>query len=162
MGGDRAERVQIGAVWRYGTANPRADDGRMKALVLFAALLASPSVASAAAPYDGSAPMKCAIQAVFVCPEAALCTRGTAETVSLPPVVTVDIANRVISGSATGRTARITSFGRGAGQLLIHGEEVQTLGKAWGLNVTEDTGAMSGAVLSPVGGFLMFGKCSAP
>ena len=134
----------------------------MKTLVLVATLLVSSCVASAAAPYDGSTPMTCTIEAVFVCPEAALCTRGTAQTVSLPPVVTVDVANRVIGGSATGRTARITAFGRGAGQLLIHGEEVQTLGKAWGLNITEKNGAMSGAVLSPVGGFLMFGTCSAP
>jgi hypothetical protein len=44
---------------------------------------------------------------------------------------------------------------------MIHGEEVQTVGKAWGLNGAETTGAMSGAVLSPVGGFLMFGTCSA-
>lgn len=134
----------------------------MKGAVLFVLLLlASPCVAVAAAKYDGSAPMKCTIEAVFVCPEAALCTRGTAQTVSLPPVVTVDVANRVISGSATGRTAQITAVGRGAGQLLIHGEEVQTLGKAWGLNVNEDNGSMTGAVLSPVGGFLMFGACSA-
>jgi len=129
--------------------------------MLVTTLVGSACVASAAAPYDGSAPMKCTIEAVFVCQEAALCTRGTAQTVSLPPVVTVDVANRVISGSATGRTARITAVGRGAGQLLIHGEEAQTLGKAWGLNVAERTGAMSGAVLSPVGGFLMFGTCSA-
>jgi hypothetical protein len=45
---------------------------------------------------------------------------------------------------------------------MIHGEEVQTVGKVWGFNVAEPTGAMSGAVLSPVGGFLMFGTCSAP
>jgi len=106
--------------------------------------------------------MKCTIETVFVCHEAAMCTRGTAQTVSLPSVVTVDVGNRLISGSASGRTARITSFGRGAGQLMIHGEEAETLGKAWGVAVTENTGAMSGAVLSPVGGFLMFGACSAP
>jgi hypothetical protein len=132
----------------------------VKALMLVAIVLGSAGVASAAAPYDGSTPMQCRIETVFVCHEAALCTRGNAQTVSLPPVVTVDVGNRVISGSATGRTARITAFGRGAGQLLIHGEEVQTLGKAWGLNVEEKTGAMSGAVLSPIGGFLMFGSCS--
>src|SRR5262249_54301871 len=134
----------------------------MKALVLAATLLTSAPLASAAPTLDGSAPMKCTIEAVFVCQEAAMCTRGAAQTVSLPSAVTVDIPNRVITGAATGRTARITAIGRGAGQLLIHGEEAETLGKAWGLNVTEKTGAMSGAVLSPVGGFLMFGACSAP
>jgi hypothetical protein len=134
----------------------------VKALMLVVTLLGSACVASAAPLYDGSAPMKCTIETVFVCHEAAMCTRGTAQTVSLPSVVTVDVGNRVISGAATGRTARITAYGRGAGHLMIHGEEVQTLGRAWGLNVAENTGAMSGAVLSPVGGFLMFGACSAP
>jgi hypothetical protein len=132
----------------------------VKTLLLVAGLVGSAVVLSAAASYDGSTPMQCTIETVFVCQDAAMCTRGTAQTVSLPSVVTVDVAKRVISGSASGRTARITAFGRGAGQLLIHGEEVQTLGKAWGLNVAEKTGAMSGAVLSPVGGFLMFGTCS--
>jgi len=131
----------------------------VKGLVLVVLLIGSVCVASAA---DEPASMKCAIETVFVCQDAAMCTRGTAETVSLPPVVTVDFANRVIGGSAAGRTARITAFGRGAGQLLIHGEEVQTLGKAWGRNVAEKTGAMSAAVLSPVGGLLMFGTCSTP
>lgn len=140
----------------------RADDDDMKVLVLVATLLTTASLASAAAPLDGSAPIKCTIEAVFVCQDAAMCTRGTAQTVSLPSVVTVDVPNRVISGSATGRTARITAIGRGAGQLLIHGEEAETLGKAWGINVTEKTGAMSGAVLSPIGGFLMFGACAPP
>jgi hypothetical protein len=130
--------------------------------MLVGTLLVGASVAYAAAPYDGSTPMKCTIETVFVCHEAAMCTRGTAHTVSLPSVVTVDVGNRLISGSASGRTARITSFGRGAGQLMIHGEEVEALGKAWGVTVAERTGAMSGAVLSPVGGFLMFGACSAP
>jgi len=133
----------------------------VKALMLVGTLLVGVSVASAA-PYDGSEPMRCTIEAVFVCQDAAMCVRGTAQTVSLPTVVTVDVGKGLISGSASGRTARITSSGRGAGQLMIHGEEVETLGKAWGVTVTEKTGAMSGAVLSPVGGFLMFGACSAP
>src|SRR5690348_10582939 len=109
-------------------------EGSVKRLVLAVSLAGSVCVAFAASAADDPAPMKCAIETVFVCQEAAMCTRGTAETVSLPPVVTVDFANRVIGGSAAGRTARITAFGRGAGQLLIHGEEVQALGKAWGMN----------------------------
>lgn len=134
----------------------------MRALTLVATLFAAASVAEAAGPYDGSAPMKCTIETVFVCHDASMCVRGTAETVSLPSVVTVDVGKRLISGSAAGRTARITAVGRGAGQLMISGEEIETLGKAWGVAVSEKTGAMSGAVLSHGGGFLMFGACSAP
>lgn len=134
----------------------------MKALILAGIVLGSASIVDAAGPYDGSAPMKCTIETVFVCHEAAMCVRGTAQTVSLPSVVTVDVGKRLISGSAAGRTARITAVGRGAGQLMISGEEVETLGKVWGVAVAETTGAMSGAVLSHGGGFMMFGACSAP
>lgn len=134
----------------------------MRALALAATLLAVPSVAGAAGPYDGSVPMKCTIEVVFDCADAVSCVRGTAKTVSLPPVVTVDVNKRLISGDPAGRTARIEAVGRGAGQLMIHGQEVETLGTAWGLTVTEKTGAMWGAMLSPVGGLLFFGACSVP
>lgn len=134
----------------------------MKSLILVGMVALVASVAEASGPYDGSAPMKCKIEAVFACQDAMLCVRGTADTVSLPPVMTVDVGNRLISGSATGRTARIVSSARGAGQLLLHGEEIETLGKVWGVAVTEKTGALSGAILSHGGGFLMFGTCSEP
>jgi hypothetical protein len=116
----------------------------------------------AAGPYDGSTPMKCAIETVFVCHDAMTCVRGTAATISFPPVVTVDVEKRVISGEATGRTARITSVGHGSGRMMLHGEEVQTLGNAWNLVVTETSGAMTAAVLSRAGASLLFGTCSAP
>jgi len=50
----------------------------VKALMLVGTLLVGVSVASAA-PYDGSEPMKCTIEAVFVCQDAAMCVRGTAQ-----------------------------------------------------------------------------------
>jgi hypothetical protein len=125
-------------------------------------LVIASSAAHAAGPYDGSKPMKCAIETVFVCHDAMTCIRGTAATISFPPVVTVDVEKRVISGAATGRTARITSVGHGNGRMMLHGEEVQTLGNAWNLVVTETSGAMTAAVLSRIGASLLFGTCSAP
>jgi hypothetical protein len=120
------------------------------------------SIAHAAPPYDGSVPMRCAIQTVMVCREPSVCVRGTAQTVNLPPVITVDVGQRLLGGSAAGRTARITSTGQGAGKLMVAGQEIETLGNVWGLVVEQQTGAMSGAVLSHGGGFLMFGACTAP
>jgi hypothetical protein len=80
----------------------------------------------------------------------------------MPPVLTVDVGQRLISGAASGRTARITFTGQGAGKLMIAGQDVQTLGSMWGLVIEQKTGAMSGAVLSHGGGFLVFGACTAP
>jgi hypothetical protein len=130
-------------------------------LALAAAWLAGASADAVAQPYDGSTTMKCAIQTVLVCNDPSMCVRGTAATVNIPPVLVVDVANRLISGAATGRTIRITGVDRGAGKLILRGLDVQTLGIAWDLVVDQASGAMSGAMLSQ-GGYLVFGSCSAP
>ena len=126
-----------------------------------AAVLVNAATADAPTPYDGSKAVTCAIQTVMVCNDPSMCVRGTAATVNMPPVVTVDVANRLISGAATGRTVRITSVSRGGGRLMLHGEEIAASGIAWDVVLVEASGAMSGAVLSHGGGFLMFGACSA-
>lgn len=130
----------------------------MRAFGLLAIMLiAAPAVA---VPLDGSTPMQCAIQTVMVCNDPSMCVRGTAATVNFPPILKIDVAGRRVSGAATGRTARITSVGRGDGQLLVQGEEMGIGGIAWNVVITEASGAMSGAVLSHGGGFLMFGACT--
>ena len=132
----------------------------MRAFGVLAVLLGLASAGGAAAPFDGSAPMQCAIQTVMVCNDPSVCVRGTAKTVNFPPVVQVDVGQRLISGAATGRTAKITSVSRGGGRLLLHGEEMGIGGIAWNVVIVEASGVMSGAVLSHGGGFLMFGACS--
>jgi hypothetical protein len=121
-------------------------------------LLSAAVTASAAPPYDGSKPMQCAIQTVMVCSDPAVCVRGTAQTINLPPALTVDVGQRLISGAATGRTIKIISVDREGGRLLISGTEA---GGSWTMAVVEASGAMSSAVIARTGGFLMFGNCSA-
>jgi hypothetical protein len=120
-------------------------------------LLAAAVVVSAAPPYDGSKPMQCAIDTVMVCSDPSVCVRGTAETINLPPALSVDVGQRVISGAATGRTIKITSVNREGGRLLISGSE---MAGSWNMAVVEDSGDMSSAVIVRNGGFLMFGRCS--
>ena len=133
----------------------------MRIVLIVAAWLLVFSSGAAAAPYAGTTAMKCTIQTVMVCNEPSTCVRGTAATVNLPPVLTVDIANKLISGAATGRTVQIISIDRGAGKMMLRGLDVQTLGIAWDLVVDEKSGTMAGAVLSQ-GGYLLFGRCAAP
>jgi hypothetical protein len=122
-----------------------------------AVLLAAAVAASAAPPYDGSKPLQCAIDTVMVCSDPSVCVRGTAQTVNLPPTLTVDVGQRVISGAATGRTIKITSVNHEGGRLLISGSE---MAGSWNMAVVEDSGDMSSAVIVRNGGFLMFGRCS--
>jgi hypothetical protein len=124
---------------------------------LMAGVLAVAVAASAAPPYDGSKPMQCAIETVMVCSDPAVCVRGTAQTINLPPALHVDVEQRLISGAATGRTIKITSVNREGGRLLISGSETAGM---WNMAVVEESGAMSSAVIARHGGFLMFGRCS--
>jgi hypothetical protein len=127
----------------------------LTALLLLAAAVV---VASAAPPYDGSKPMKCSIESTMICSDPSVCVRGTAQTVNLPPVLNVDVEQRLISGAATGRTIKIAWVNRDGGRLLIGGTE---LGGGWTMAVSQESGAMSSAVIVRSGGFLLFGNCTA-
>jgi hypothetical protein len=120
-------------------------------------LLAIAVTAGAAPPYDGSQPMQCAISTVMVCSDPSVCVRGNASTINLPPVLNVDVPQKVISGAATGRTIKITSVDRDAGRLLLSGSES---GGSWSVAIIEDSGAMSAVALVRNGGFVMFGTCT--
>jgi hypothetical protein len=121
-------------------------------------LAAAVAVAGAAPPYDGSKPMQCSIEIVMVCSDPNVCVRGSAATVNLPPVLNVDVGQRLISGAATGRTIKIAWVNNDSGRLLVGGTE---LGGGWTMSVAAQSGAMSSAIISRSGGFLMFGTCSA-
>jgi len=96
----------------------------VRALGLACVLLVSVCGAQAAAVYDGSSAMQCAIKSVMVCDDPSICVRGTAQTVSLLSILTVDVGRSLVSGDASGRTIRITAVGHGAGRLMLHGEQL--------------------------------------
>jgi hypothetical protein len=124
----------------------------------FIALLLAVAVpASAVPPYDGSKPMQCAIQSVMVCSDPSVCVRGTAATIDLRAVLSVDVGQRVIGGATAGRTIQITSVNHVGGRLLLSGTES---GGTWTMAVIEDSGDMTSTVIPRNGGFLMFGSCS--
>jgi len=110
--------------------------------------------ASGAPPYDRSTPMKCAIRSVMQCGDGG-CVSGTAATVNLPSVITVDVGQKLIGGVATGLTVKILSVRRDSGRLMLYGAD---LGGAWN-GQSEDSGKMSVAVVELVSGYLMFGSC---
>jgi hypothetical protein len=132
----------------------------VKAMALAIVMVVS-ATAAYAAPYDGSTSMDCAIETVTACSGASVCVRGTADTVLLPPVVRVDVPGRVIMAGPAGGAVQIVGVGHGAGRLLLHGEDLATSAAAWNVIVDETSGAMTGAVVARVGGYLLFGTCSA-
>ena len=130
---------------------------RGAAVVLAAVGLLGATAAGAA---DDAAVLSCTINAVFACSGPDSCVRGIAETVALPRVLTVDLVSKRVSGDKSGRTARITSMGRGGGKLMVLGEEVEVRGVTWSVVVKDGSGEFTGAVLSEPGGYLLFGTCT--
>src|SRR5215467_4362321 len=106
---------------------------RARGLAILLLLLTGVTAAQAAAPYDGSAPMKCAIETVMICSDPSICVRGNATTAVLPAVLAVDVPGKRIGGDGAGRTVSIVSVGHGAGRLMLHGEEVAMSGTAWNM-----------------------------
>jgi hypothetical protein len=134
----------------------------VKAALLHTLLLAATPTVAAVPAFDGSVPMRCAIQTVMVCNNPSVCVRGTSATINLPSILTVDVGQRLIGGSADGRTVKMTAIDRDGGRLLLHGVESGLAGISWNMVIVESSGAMSGSVLGHGGGgFLIFGGCSA-
>src|SRR3989449_11653342 len=130
--------------------------GVVRALGLVAILFLGVCAAEAAPVYDGSAPMQCAIKSVMVCDDPSICVRGTAQTVSLPSVLSVDVGRRLVGGDASGRTVRITAVGHGARRLMLHGEDPDLGGVAWNVVILGNSCGMWGGRLSSGGWLLMF------
>jgi hypothetical protein len=139
---------------------PRVTPATMVTLGLLVIQFAIATATAAGPPYDGSAPLRCAIQTVMICSDPNICVRGTAQTANLSPVLTLDVGQRLVSGAADSRTVKIASVSRAGGRLLLQGEEVGMNGIAWDVVIVEASGAMSGAILSHGGGILIFGACS--
>jgi hypothetical protein len=55
---------------------------------------------------------------------------------------------------------KIVSVGHGGGRLVLHGEEIEMAGTAWNVVVDQKSGELTGAVVSRVGGYLVFGSCA--
>ncbi len=113
----------------------------------------------AAAPYDGSSPLLCAVITVLECTPTGACQRGTAESVNIPQFVTVDVAQKMLhAADVTNRTSAITSREHLNGRMILQGGEG---GRGWSMVIAEDTGKMSATVVEDAAGFVIFGACTA-
>jgi hypothetical protein len=102
-------------------------------------------------------PLLCALTTVLECDDTATCSRRTAESASLPPIVLVDPEERTVSavGGSNAR-APIMSATQHDGRLIVHGGEA---GRGWSATITEATGKMAVAVVDDDVTFSIFGTC---
>ena len=78
----------------------------------------------AAAPFDGSAPMLCAVIDVFECTATGSCQRGTAESVNIPQFMRINTAEKTLSSTGDNvRKTTVQRVDRLDGRLILQGGE---------------------------------------
>jgi len=123
-----------------------------------AVLLAVLPAPVAAASFDGSVPLICAVSEVQECSAGGECHRRTAEGVNLPRFIKLDFTNKTMSATVgEPRTAPIASFERSNGRIIMHGGQE---GRAWSLVIGGDDGHLSAGVVDQSFAFLVFGACT--
>lgn len=114
----------------------------------------------AAAAYDGSVPLLCAVIEVFDCQGAGDCRRGTADSVNLPQFLKIDFKEKTLSTTEAGEGKKITpikNFERVEGNMILQGVEG---GRPWSLVIATETGKVSATVSDDQVGFVVFGACT--
>jgi hypothetical protein len=115
--------------------------------------------AIAAAAYDGSVPLLCAVIEVFDCQASGDCQRGTAESVNLPQFVKVNFAQKTLSTPEAGESKNVTPIKNVElvdGNIILQGVEGS---RAWSMVIAKETGKISATVSDNQVGFVVFGAC---
>ena len=124
-------------------------------LTLF--IIISPLQAAAAAPFDGSATLLCAVIDVIECGADGECLEVSAEAAGIPDFLIIDFENNTIRATEeSGRieTTAIQNVQHVDGKLILQGAEN---GRGWSIVISEDSGRMSATVSDEEVGFIVFG-----
>jgi hypothetical protein len=128
-------------------------------LPLFLFLLLPPAVA--AADFDGSQPLICALKDNFECgPDG--CERVTSEAINLPQFLRLNFKEKQITTIREGaqvRTTRIENADSRNGKMFLRGLENDLV---WSLVIADDSGRMILTIAGDEAGFVIFGACTTP
>jgi hypothetical protein len=116
--------------------------------------------ARAAAPYDGSVALICALIEVMDCAPAADCQRGAPESVNLPQFIKLSFAEKTLSTTEAAQkkqTTPIKNIEQFDSAMILQGVEG---GRAWSMVIAKETGKMSATVADDQVGFVVFGACT--
>jgi hypothetical protein len=118
-----------------------------------------PSVCAAAA-YDGSVPLICALIEVMDCEPGADCQRGAPESVNLPQFIKLNFTEKTLSTTEAAQRQQSTAMKdieQFDTRMILQGVEG---GRAWSMVIAKDTGKISGTVADDQAGFIIFGACT--
>ena len=123
--------------------------------------------AAAAAMFDGSAPLLCAVTEIRECEAGLECLEVSPDAVNAPRFLQVDVEAGQITSTPERPVQATTAIERVEhldGKLVLQGaddglEEVRD-GLGWTISVAEDTGRMVAAGVGDGVAFVMFGACT--
>ena len=128
-------------------------------LALAGLILAAGAGPAAAADFDGTKPLVCAVTTIMEC-DAGQCDRYAPPDAppGAPAFFKIDVGAKSITASA-GRKSTLMTTLHVNGRLVLQGGEN---GRGWSATIDEDTGVMSAAVVDEDHTFSLFGACTTP
>jgi hypothetical protein len=118
------------------------------------------SYAHAAATYDGSVPLICALIEVIDCASGADCQRGAPESVNLPQFIKLNFTEKTLSTTEAAQkqqSTAIKNIEQFDSRMILQGVEGS---RAWSMVIAKDTGKISATVADDQAGFVIFGACT--
>jgi len=111
----------------------------------------------AAAQFDGSTPLLCAVIQVVECASGGECYPVQPEIANIPRFLKINFKNKTIAATEeNGRkeVTRIKNFEHTNGKMVLQGSEN---GRGWTMVISEETGKVSASVSDDQVGFVIFG-----
>jgi len=111
----------------------------------------------AAAQFDGSTPLLCAVIQVVECASGGECYPVQPEIANIPRFLKINFKNKTIAATEeNGRkeVTRIRNFEHTNGKMVLQGSEN---GRGWTMVISEETGKVSATVSDDQVGFVIFG-----
>ena len=130
------------------------------AMFILALCLCMTSIQDAAAQFDGSEPLLCAVVQIVECEADGECHPVTTEMAMIPRFLKISFEKKTISATEESNRTDVSvlkNFERVDGRLIIQGAEN---GRGWTIVISEKTGKMSATVSDEDVGFVVFGACT--
>jgi hypothetical protein len=111
----------------------------------------------AAAQFDGSTPLLCAVIQVVECGAGGDCYPVQPEIANIPRFLKINFENKTIAGTEENgkkEVTKIKNFERTNGNMVLQGSEN---GRGWTMVISEQTGKVSATVSDDQVGFIIFG-----
>jgi hypothetical protein len=124
--------------------------------IAFLCLILTP-LSIAAAQFDGSVPLLCAVIQIVECEAGGDCYPVQPEVANIPRFLKINFKKKTISATEeTGRkgVTQIKNIDHVNGNMILQGSEN---GRGWTMVISEDTGKMSATVSDDQVGFVVFG-----